>query len=356
MEADNSIHYIVSQALFFAQIGDVASARKLASQARLQWRTEDSAVLTVDLMLVDGISASYSGDLSSAFDRLSRASLLASMLGDDHRIHLGKAWQATVSFNLGQLAKAEKLVIEASKFLRGVKPNALFRSATVVAVLLQYCGEELAATRWLKFAQRASSDIRHPGLMSHLLYNLAALRVSIRGYLRFFGDISPDATKLDSMAVDSSLNFDAMAATSVQSAFHPLLEAQILSVRGDYLRGFAKIEEFLADSGGISDEFIVQARFERLFLWLNLNRDIPSNELRVLEGEICSLKSNDDIAKAYFILHLATKVSGADDASRNYLGLAMEYKDKHSRQCVELSAGLIESGLFNVPENWWAFL
>lgn len=356
MGLEGSVEALVKKALFLAQIGDTSSARELASQARHHWRTEDSAKLTVDLMLVDGICASYSGELASAFDRLNRACVLASMMGDDHRTHLGKAWQATVSFNLGQLASAEKLLSDASKSINGVGPNALFRSATVIVVLLQFCGEELAATRWLKFAQRAASGIGHPSLLSHLLYNFAAIRVSTKSYLNFFGNVAHSAASLDALAVSSSVNFDNITATSVQSTFHHLVEAQIFSIREDYSRAYSEIEKFLAKTEGVASEFVAQARFERLFLMLNLKFRIFSEEVQALEGDLLLLKTNDDLAKAHFILNLVARASGDDAKSLKHLALALKYRDIHSKNCSDLVSGLTQSGLFDVPRDWWALV
>jgi len=353
MGSKDSLSALVSNALTLAQIGEHASASSLASQARLEWRTEDSLSVTFDLMMVDGICSNYTGDLSQAFDRLNRASVLASMLGDDHRIHLSKAWLATVSFNLGRLTEAECFLSVAARHIRDAGPNALFRSATGISVLLQICGDDLAARQWIKYAQRAASAFGHPGLMSHLLYNISAARVSVRSLSRFFGESLNANAKLDSLAVYSSINFDSMSGTCVQPAFHPLIQAQALGIEGDYSSALAKLEIFLAACQSVPSEFVIQARFELLYAKYRLGMSISVDELRALEAAVSSLNSDDDLASAYYILHLCFKECLIGKRSEECFVLASEHKSLHADRCASIMIGLTRSGLNGVPEDWW---
>lgn len=349
----NSLSDLVCNALRLAQVGECTAARDLASQARLEWRTEDSVSVTFDLMMVDGICSNYSGDLASAFDRFNRACALALMLKSNHRIHFSKAWLATVAFNLGRLTEAEYFLSSAAQYDRDVGSNALFRSAAVVCVLLQLCGDDMAARGWIKFAQRAASVFGHPGLMSHLLYNISAARISVRSLGRFFNDIPATNVELDSLAVDSSINFDAMSGTFVQSAFHPLIQAQSLGICGDFSTAHAKLDSFLADCKHVPSEFVVQAQFERLYARYRLEVFISTDELHSVESMVSLFKSHDDLASAYFILYLCFAKYSTNEEGEKYLILASKHREFHFHQCESILNGLNRSKLVGVPKAWW---
>ena len=352
----SSLHEMLSHALNLAQRGDYRKGREIATRIREEWRTEDSVEVTADLMLVDAICLSYSGDPDAALDRLSRAILLASISRSNHRIHLTYSWLATVSFNLGGLEKAVEFLALAAKYVQGVGSTAIFRSATTVAVLLQFCGFDAEALLWFRFAQRAASTFGHSGLMSHLLYNMAAARVASRLFERSSGVAHQSGSLLSLLAVKSSINFDQISGVHVQSSLHPLVQAQALGLEGDFLRAFDVIDKFLVCHDEMIPKVVVQAQFEKVYILENLGASVPVEEILLLEQRISDLTCGDDLARAYTILQLSYKRLKMVADDQRCGELAGRHCAAHKTRCSLIVEGLRCASLLEIPQHWWDVL
>jgi hypothetical protein len=343
----------LARAFSLACSGEVLLAQEIVAELRKNWATELSSSVTTDLMIVEGICYSYSGDLAAAQDRLNRACLLSQIACDQNRWHLSVGWLAFVQFNSGLLDQSVTSVILAASRLSGVGLMAKFRSSVVIAILFEFVGKSELASLWFEFAQKTAPASEAGAVMSSIIYNMSALRVA-SGLLSRFETVPRHIDRsLDLLFVRSSINFDLLTGRRVQTSLHQLIEAQALSLMQNFEGALFAIEQFLRDSYNIPREFIAQGEFERSYYRLQLGSNFSADDLVRLQESLIYLAGDDDLAMANEIVARVCEHSGSTEQVEKYRALSRLHQCKHSLLCTAIAERLTRAGLSEISPLWF---
>lgn len=303
-------------ALKKAQTGNVYEAETDLQSIRSTWFVERSPELMVDLMIVECVCAVYSGKVSHAKDRVSRALAVAKLSHRSECIFAASAWLAYVSMIEGDARKAANVLVDGCAVRpENLSPLAEFRSSSILAVLLEYLGFSVDAAHWFERARVLASRTGLPGPYSSTIYNMAVARVSASMLSKIQcrePSLNPD---LDLLATRSAMNFDNITNVHVLDPLHRLIEAQALYLCGRIPQALSCIESFLTDPQGVSNRFIIRAEFELLRCRL-ASQIIPAEgDLEKLRCLLHAFQSDDELALVKDALAEGYAAVGANDVA-----------------------------------------
>jgi hypothetical protein len=342
----------IRQAFSLAHVGEFEVSLEKTAEIRRQWREYLDPTSIVELMIIEGICSSYSGDLLLASDRLRRAVFGADLIGSSDLSHLALGWLAFVQFNCGEISSSLDSILSASRYVMNARAEARFRSAVNIAVINEFCGRPEVAGKWFKCAQHIAKECRSPSPLSVLVYNMAALRVTGGLLKRSRGNLTDCNFDLDLLFVRSSLNLDSILSVSVQSHLHLLIEAQALSLNGDYRGALNLLDVFLSRDHIPSSEDLVRGKFEHCLCRRCIGLSISSAEIKSLEGLLPVLTGDDDLAIACGVLAVLCEDVGRAERAESFRSVANEHFARHSSLCAEVAVRLDADKVALNPILW----
>jgi tetratricopeptide (TPR) repeat protein len=119
---------------------------------------------------------------------------------------------------------------------------------------LSFCGRGANATAWYAKARAAAVEEGDEIAMGQILYNSAAHRFNNLRLARVRGDEFDDELRFMELMIGSSSHYDVGVRSSAFRSFLPMLNAQLLMLRGDYAKSLAIFSLWLESPGVTVDE------------------------------------------------------------------------------------------------------
>lgn len=330
----NNVMEALSAATQLTQRGKLDAAERILSGLRSTMEIPDHPIVAVQIMVTEGCIAAYRGQWDHSRDRLERARLLSSRIGDKSSELLASAWLSYLSFIAGDFDTCVSLARRVIQERENASDFALFRVCGIIVLSLHLAGRSIEAEEWFKYTKRLAESLHEPGATSVIIFDIAATRASNHRFE------NRNATKfheseigLDLLFARSARNFDEMSSISVMPVLHLLLEAQILNSLGRFDEAKTILNEALSSPEPLPAPASNQARLE--MLWASANCSDNKKDLgdpEEWQSEITQLVDDDDIA---VYCHRASRVlmtaglrdkgeefeSRANDAAERFLAI-----------------------------------
>lgn len=298
------------KAIFLARQGERTACLSIATRLRAQFASRPDVVVSASLHLVDGLLEFFSDLSPQAVEKFRRAYALAAAARATSVQALAAAWWAHMDFSMHRFEGMGTNLTHAFEAAGASDHDALSRSALVCAVALHLGGDMKSAMYWYRAARMHGLESGDDATTSAYMHNMVAMALMNLRQTVLSG-VGDGNNEFDLMlAAESASNYDEMVGAVSLDKLLPVLQASILSLRGDAARGLALYVANVADAR--------REGLERMAPWLLA--DMASCHLRLGEPQVAGRLASE----AATLLDSTLEVQG-DDAAAAHSRLAEVY-------------------------------
>jgi tetratricopeptide (TPR) repeat protein len=221
--------------IYYAQRGDLEEANKQVTQLRERFSVVGSARGAACVNLAEAIICFQSGATQDAVVKSRRAYALSTAASDDELICLSAACLAHFYSNLRCYEDAISLARTALEEPHTKEKFAIARASLVVADIYHLFADFSQAKVWYDSARIAAVDDGDEIMIGIILYNISTHRLNALRVSQMEGKFDTNTSARLSLEASSSSNFDLGVGSSAFPALLPILNAQVLTVRGNFL-------------------------------------------------------------------------------------------------------------------------
>jgi tetratricopeptide (TPR) repeat protein len=339
-------------AFALAQQGKTDACLSIISEIRRAVQVADQPDLAVKVICLEGICAQYSGNLTKSFERLKAAQLLGSRYGSIQTSLFAMGWLALCNYNAGNLQEAIQILADACKSIELAESSVRFRVASLLSMLHTYSGERKASEDWFAVARREAFASGDRLMMSALIYNVAALRVScaLAEFVLSDERSPPSEFSSDLTFMKSAENYDSLVGAQNQFALHSLLQALSLVVLRDYNGASDRFSYFIDQKCATRESEYAKAEFGLLLCDLKLGRPVEGS--RRIEELLDLMVDDDDLLFAHYVLVQFYRFTNQGCMYDRSLELFASSGHKLVSLRAEVRDSLHLAGLHSVPLKW----
>lgn len=340
---------LIARAYVAAMLGELEQADALVAQARAAAAYDPAS--TAQLMLIEGVAASYRNDAARAGERLQRAALIGSQLGMLDLAALAQGWLALIEYNHARFEQAAALL--APTVARPDLPDdrVRLRSASLLMLLCEYAGAPQATAQWQLAARLAAGSLGVAGALSTVMFNQAVAAIDKFRIGRLRGQLDAAQARELLLRVESAINYDGGAGVGPQPALHRLALGMALNLCGEHARARVELQAFLAqtDDRGAAGWVCAQAELGAAELALG-PQPLPAAVIADLQAVLELPADGGERALALSVLAEHARRCGQDAQA---LDLRRQRElQAHDRQAQRLHDCLAATGLLAVPPHW----
>ena len=325
-------------AIYYFHKGDCGRAARLVDEVRNWARSNEALDVTVYINLAEATDRFQSAQTIAALEKAKRAFALSSASGKNNLIGLSAIWLAHLEFNEGHYADAVKLTQLCLKTVDQAEFLTRIRCHTLVADLLSFCGKVSDATSWYTKARVAAVDEGDEIAVGQIIYNSASFRFNNVRLLRACGKEIREELSFVEMMIASSSHYDVGVESSAFKSFLPMLNAQLLMLRGDYINSARIFSQWLNSS-----DVVVDVRVRRLcqvdYSFCMASLDDVTQAVKILDeidakDEI--VVPPDEVAIAYHQRSLIHSIIGDSVKAKRCLDRSEAALEEHERVQSEI--------------------
>jgi tetratricopeptide (TPR) repeat protein len=210
---------------YWARVGDFDQAEALRADLRKVFGDGRSPRVSIMIMCLEGL-LQYFRDLSpSASDRMARARLLSSAIGDKSLVAFSSAWMAHLHFNRNEFIEMRAALDDCLSCVPEKAYPTLWRVSTVVGDAFAYLDDWDTSRGWYSVARDFALKVGDRAAVGALTYNRAALRIFNARLRCISEEIEPTELGLLDAEVRSAINYQQLA--ELRSLDHLLGSAQV---------------------------------------------------------------------------------------------------------------------------------
>jgi len=331
-------------ACYLARTGDFERADDIRSELRRQFGNGSSLVVSVRLMVLEGLLMYYKDLNPSARDRILRANLLSNSFHELGLIALTSAWLAHIDFNR---CSFQSMVSEIRKCMTVIDHDdgtALCRVSLVLGDSFLHCGDRESSQVWYEKARLIATDLGDQAAIGAITYNRAALNVQNLRLRATRGAVRSEEVERVRMELKTAINYQNLA--RLKSLDH-LLRAATVSLHimsGEYdaaiMEASNLVDSRLAPEGSgehlllLSDLAICYASLGDLESALRFGSQVVS--------AVDSCIDEDDLAIIFSSLAESAKRVGKNDLLIHYNSRASQAISNHDSEVAKLNRSLDE--------------
>lgn len=244
---------IAERACYRARQGRIEEALQVATTLRERYLHRPNAVISTWTNLVEGLCSHFDDMGEMARDKFRRAHAMSAAPPVSHLHLLCAAWLAHVDYTHHDAVAMAQHAREALQFAAPDDHAVRSRASLVVAQVLHLGSGLDRAEPWYGVAHRHALAEGDDLTIAALIHNRAGLQLSRLGEaaLQMNGSAAV-AQALSELA--SSQSYDRLIGAASQSTIAPLIQAQILCLRGDAAAALSLFESHIgsAADGGLA--------------------------------------------------------------------------------------------------------
>jgi hypothetical protein len=235
-ESDGNVRarLLSRKAGYLARVGRFDEAKEIVSALREDFAGDHSGRATIWIMLTEGLLYHFEKMSPQAVDRLNRALVLGTAIGDREVTALAAAWRAHIEFETSSfeaMFRSIEIAIDNSTDQDHAARARIFMVLCDAALL---CGNRLQGQKWfLRSRDHALKDGDQASIEA-LLYNRAAFNMAWLRAQRCFGPISSDDLALVRLEVSSARNLQEMTGIGALTHYVHICDARLLILEGKY--------------------------------------------------------------------------------------------------------------------------
>lgn len=229
-----------------ARMGRLDEARLALAGLRAQLPRHRSDELAAWAAFAAAMLHHVEADCVPACAHFEQAKALAASAGADALVRLAGAWHAASLFNQGDLPAAVVALAQVLPSVQAGDHAAQLRTALTLGDLFVHSGDVSAGQVWYLRARQAARQLGDASLLSTVLYNMAALRVSAVALADALDEPVQDAARRLLLEVESITHYDGGLGTLVAVNYVPLMRAQLLLVLQQWSDALALYRGYVA--------------------------------------------------------------------------------------------------------------
>ncbi len=235
-------------AIYYFHKGDCDRAQRLVSEVRDWARTNEALDVMVYINLAEATDLYQSAQTGAAIQKAKRAFALASAAHEQSLVALSSIWLARLFFDDCQYCEAVKMISLCLRTVEQADPLTRTRCYTLIADLVSFCGNALAASPWYAKARAAAVEEGDEIAIGQILYNAAAFRFNNVRLAHVRGNEIGEELRLLELMISSSSHYDVGVKSSAFKSFLPMLNAQLMLLRGDHKNSSRIFSQWLHSS------------------------------------------------------------------------------------------------------------
>lgn len=287
-----------------------------------------------------------------AIQKAKRAHALSAASGDPGLIALSAVWLAHFEFNCGRYEDAVNSIGVCLKRIDHSEIIVKVRCNTLIADLMSFCGRSLDAISWYAKARSCAVDEGDEIAMGQIIYNSAVFRFNNIRLDEIRGKDIHEELRLVELMIGSSSHYDAGVQSSAFSSLLPMLNAQLLMLRGDFNRSAKMFGLWLDSSDAAVDERLVaicRADFALSLAYSGaLERAIQLIELPTTDDE--TLLPPDEIAIIFHQRARIYAIAGTSDLSDAHRSRSQSALKQHEEVQQEILKLLSDELVRSMPQ------
>ncbi len=321
-----------------ARQGQHQEAQALILRIRETFGVELHHEIAPWVMLAEGVGHYFLQQQKPAWERMRRAYALAVALRMDAAKSSSAAWMAFVTYNMSRF---DDMLAFLREVLVGSDVNdhhARGRAALVLADCYHSADRYDLARRWYDRTRIHAAAEGDQGLISAMLYNVAAIRTANNRIASAFGIRSEKEELRARMEAGSSMVYDKAVGARSWEDSTPLMRGQQYVIEEKFEQALELFEPIDERALHRADVPILLA--DRAYCFARLMQDEKSKSLvqRCSEALGC-LTHPDDLAFVYSRLAAIARLAGTPNEAARCQTLADEHLDAHR----EFQASLLRS-------------
>ena len=344
-EVSQRAELVAKRAAYLARTGRFDDARKDIAQVREIFGDGRSGRVMALVMLAEGLALHFEQLSSGAIDRVTRAQLIATAIGDQELIAITSAWRGHLEFEESAFAPAINSIGQALLSASDDDHATRARCAIVLFNAFALCGDTTSSQRWFLRGRDHALKEGDQASLDALLHSRAAFGVARIWIQQCEGSATETSLGRARIELESARNLQALAHIEAHSNYIKLCDARLAMVEGQF-RGAAGI---LADligqgpfpHGHFSPDFaslalaFCQCKFGDLDAALSTFKDAKREALVELDVD-------DRLCVAWMLLELTRMDArfGDQEAIGQQLSNAKDEFDESQRTLRELLHGV----------------
>ena len=232
------------QAILLMRHGHLTEAREVLTELHGQAFQYPNPALGAWLYLSEGLMSYYTDFGSSALEKVLRAHAISRNADMKPMQALSAAWLAHIYFATHEVEPMAQFLAEALGLADPEHHAARSRASLVVAQSYHFADCMEQANPWYARARHHAHAEGDDATLSHLIYNMAALRTAQARRLSVTGQSGGGDDGL-LLGADSVQHYDAAVGGSALVELFHILRAQVLVVQGDFPAAQAMFEAHL---------------------------------------------------------------------------------------------------------------
>jgi tetratricopeptide (TPR) repeat protein len=221
-------------AIYYFHKGESERAIKLVDKVRAWLRLNDGLDVMVYINLAEAADLFQSAQTQEAIQKAKRAYALSAASGRRDLVALSAIWLAHLDFNDGLYVDAVRMIGVCLSSLDQSEALARTRCYTLIADILSFCGMASKATPWYTKARAAAVEEGDEIAIGQIIYNSAAIRFNNLRLSHVRGEEIVEELRFLELMISSSSHYDAGVSSRAFKSFLPMLNAQLLMLRGDF--------------------------------------------------------------------------------------------------------------------------
>jgi tetratricopeptide (TPR) repeat protein len=232
------------QAILLMRHGHLPEAREVLTELHGQAFQSPNPALGAWLYLSEGLMSYYTDFGSSALEKVLRAHAISRNADMKPMQALSAAWLAHIYFATHEVEAMVRYLAEALSLAESDHHAARSRASLVIAQSYHFADRMAEANLWYARARHHAHAQGDDATLSHLIYNMAALRTAQARRGNVNGQAGGGEHGL-LLGADSVQHYDAAVGGSALSELFHILRAQVLVVQGDFKAAQAMFEAHL---------------------------------------------------------------------------------------------------------------
>jgi len=336
-------------AVYYFHKGDSRRAMRLVEELRAWSMVNDGLDVMVYINLAEATDFFQSAQTEGAIKKARRAYALSFASGKQNLIALSAIWMAHILFNNGQYADAVSMIGTSLKNIHQSEALAKTRCYVMIADLLGFCGRSIEANPWYFKARAAAVEEGDEIAIGQIIYNSAVFRFNNVRLAQVRGLPIEEELRLLELMISSSSNYDVGVNSSAFKSLLPMLNAQLLMLREDYVESSRTFAQWLQFSDASVDARIItlcRADFA-LSLAITGLLDQAIEQFRLIDERDESTLPPDEAAIINHQRSRIYSIVGDNAMAERHSGIARSMLQEHEHIQNEILSRLLKEIAFN---------
>lgn len=304
---------LARKSAYLARIGSFDEAKALVGVLRRDFADSKSSNVTVWIMLTEGLIHYYEKLGIEAHDRIVRAQLLSTAMGDTELAAITSAWRSHLEFERSDFKAMIGSIDSTFKFASPENYAAQTRVSMVLSDCHFLCGDRANGQKWFLRSRDTALKEGDQASIEALLYNKAAFAIAWQRAQSCFRPVAPEDLSLLRLELASARNLQDIAGINALSHVVHLCEARLLLLEGKYDQGASKLQSIRA-AAPYGEYNFNQSMIDLEIAYCTFRLDPTTKRSSVQNWEFDALDIDEQMLAAWMISEIYLGNANAVDA------------------------------------------